>query len=55
MSHTTLNKRGEKDMRILTREFNAKIGADNTGYNKVTGLLKQNGERFAHGCFLQEV
>lgn len=40
---------------MLPRDFNAKIGADNTVYNKVTGLLKQNGKRFALRCFLTQL
>lgn len=42
-------------MKILMRDFNAKIGADNTVYNKVTGQLKQNGKRFAHRCCLNQL
>ena len=42
-------------MKILMGEFNAKIGANNTGYEEVMGsqglgMMNENGEMFADLC-----
>ncbi|XP_048759317.2 craniofacial development protein 2-like [Ostrea edulis] len=55
-----LDKAGKKDMTILMGDFNAKIGADNTGYNEVMGThglgyMNENGERFADLCSLNQL
>lgn len=47
-----LDKRKGKDVNILMGEFNAKIGADNTGYEEVIGShalgeINENREKFA--------
>ena len=47
-----LDRRGTKDITILTGDFNAKIGMDNTGYEDIMGThglgqMNENGERFA--------
>ena len=47
-------------MTILTGDFNAKIGADNTGYEGTTGThglgqMNENGERFADMCALNQL
>ena len=44
-----------KDMTILMGDFNAKIGANNTGYEEVMGrqrldTMNENGETFADLC-----
>lgn len=56
---TVLDKARKKDMTILMGDFNAKIGADNTGYNEVMGTqglgrMNENGERFADLCSLNQ-
>ena len=50
-----LNDLKDKDVNILMGDFNAKIGADNTGYEEVMGKhalgeMNDNGERFAELC-----
>ncbi|XP_056017425.1 craniofacial development protein 2-like [Ostrea edulis] len=55
-----LDKAGKKYMAILMGDFNAKIGADNTGYNEVMGTqglgyINENGERFADLCSLNQL
>lgn len=50
-----IDKGGTKDMTILMGDFNAKIGADNTGYEDTMGThglgqMNENGERFADLC-----
>ena len=55
-----LDKTGKKDMTILMGDFNAKIGADNTGYDEVMGTqglgyMNENGERFADLCSLNQL
>ena len=47
-----LDRRGAKDITILTGDFNAMIGMDNTGYEGIIGThglgqMNENGERFA--------
>ncbi|VDP51845.1 unnamed protein product [Schistosoma margrebowiei] len=44
-----------KDLTILTGDFNAKVGTDNTGYEDIMGRHRlgernENGERFANLC-----
>ncbi|VDP42803.1 unnamed protein product [Schistosoma margrebowiei] len=44
-----------KDLTILMRDFNAKVGTDNTGYEDIMGRhglgeRNENGERFANLC-----
>ncbi len=55
-----LDKRKVKDVNILMGDFNAKIGADNTGYEEVMGLhalgeFNKNGEKFANICALNNM
>ncbi len=55
-----LDKRKVKDVNILMGDFNAKIGADNTGYEEVMGLhalgeMNENGEKFANICALNNM
>ena len=55
-----LDRRGAKDITILMRDFNAKIGMDNKGYedNMRThglGQMNENGERFAGLCALNQL
>ena len=52
---TILDNLKEKDMTVLTGDFNAKIGADNRGYEEVMGRygigeMNENGEMFAELC-----
>ena len=52
---TILDKLKEKDMTVLMGDFNAKIGADNRGYEEVMGRygigeMNENGEMFADLC-----
>ena len=47
-------------MTILTGDFNAKIGTDNTGYEGTMethglGQMNENGERFADPCALNQL
>jgi hypothetical protein len=53
------DKRGAKDVAILMCYFNAKIGADNTGYKNIMGThglgqTNDNRERFADLCTLNQ-
>lgn len=55
-----LDKAGKNDMTILMGDFIVKIGADNTGHDEVMGtrglgLMKENGERFANLCPLNQL
>lgn len=48
----SIKNTGKNEMTILIDEFNTKIRADNTGYNKVNGTqglsyMNENGERFS--------
>ena len=50
-----LSELKDKDMNILTGDFNAKVGTDNTGYEEIMGKhglgdMNENGERFAELC-----
>ena len=50
----------EKDITVLMGDINAKIGPDNTGYEKVMGThalgeMNENGERFADLCALNNL
>ena len=50
-----IDKGGAKDMTILMGDFNAKIGADNTGYEDTMGIhglgqMNENGQCFADLC-----
>ena len=50
-----LNDLRDKDVNILMGDFNAKVGADNTGYEEIMGRhalgeMNDNGERFAEVC-----
>ena len=52
---SVIGKSKGKDMTIVMGDFNAKIGADNTGYEKIMGThglgqMNENGERFADWC-----
>lgn len=52
---SVVNKQGDKDVTILMGDLNAKIGADNTGYEQVMGRhglgrMNENGEQFAEFC-----
>jgi len=52
---SVVNNHGDKDVTILMGDLNAKIGADNTGYEQVMGKhrlgrMKENGEQFADFC-----
>ena len=47
--HSILSRLRDQDINILMGDFNAKIGSDNTGYDKVMGRLgrgemNENGE-----------
>ena len=55
-----IDKRGAKDITILMGDLNAKIGADNTGYEETMGThglgqMNENGERFADLCALNQL
>jgi hypothetical protein len=55
-----LDKRSDNDINILMGDLNAKIGADNTGYESVMGRhglgrMNENGERFANLCAMNEM
>ncbi|KAJ8356884.1 hypothetical protein SKAU_G00196780 [Synaphobranchus kaupii] len=57
---TVLDRRGAKDITILMRDLNAKIGSDNTGYEEIMGKhglgqMNENGERFADLCSLNQL
>ncbi|KAK7110325.1 hypothetical protein V1264_014219 [Littorina saxatilis] len=50
----------DKDVTILMGDVNAKIGSDNTGYERVMGthalgVMNENGERFADLCALNSL
>ncbi|XP_078357393.1 uncharacterized protein LOC144642296 [Oculina patagonica] len=52
---SVVNKQGDKDVTILMGDLNAKVGADNTGYERVMGRhglgrMNENGEQFAEVC-----
>ena len=47
-------------MTLMMEDFNAKIGADNTGYDDIMGtqglgVMNENGERFADLCALNQL
>ncbi|VDP04066.1 unnamed protein product [Schistosoma mattheei] len=49
-----------KDLTILMRDFNAKVGVDNTGYEDIIGRhglgeRNENGERFANLCVFNKL
>ena len=55
-----IDRTGAKDMTILMGDFNAKIGADNAGYEDIMGThglgqMNENGERFADLCALNQL
>ena len=57
-----IDRRGAKDITILMRDFNAKIGMDNTGYKDIMGThglgqsqMNENGECFADLCALNQL
>ena len=55
-----LDKCNEKDVAILIGGFNAKIGMDNNGFEKVMGIhgggeMNENGERFPDTCSLNNI
>ena len=55
-----LDRRGAKDITILMRDFNAKIGKDNMGCDNIMrthglGQMNENGERFADLCALNQL
>ena len=55
-----LGRQRAKDITILMGDFNAKIGADNTGYEDIMGVhglgqMNENGERFADLCSLNQL
>nr|KAG5713359.1 hypothetical protein BaRGS_024907 [Batillaria attramentaria] len=57
---TVIDRGGAKDMTILMGDFNTKIGSDNTGYEDTMvthrlGQMKENGERFADFCALNQL
>lgn len=55
-----LSKQSSTDFTILMGDFNAKVGADNTGYEEVMGKhglgqMNENGELFADLCALNSL
>jgi hypothetical protein len=57
---TVISKLNSTDFTILMGDFNAKIGADNTGYEEVMGTqglgqMNENGEMFADLCALNSL
>ena len=55
-----IDSKGNKDITIVMGDFNAKIGADNTGYEDTIGTqgleqMNENGERFAEMCALNQL
>ena len=55
-----LDGMGKNDITILMGDMNAKIGYDNTGYEKVMGThglgqMNENGETFANFCSINEL
>ncbi|VDP48645.1 unnamed protein product [Schistosoma margrebowiei] len=55
MLQSIIEKCSTKDLTILMRNFNAKVGTDNTGYEDIMGRhglgeRNENGERFANLC-----
>ena len=57
---SVLDKSGAKDMTLMMGDFNAKIGADNTGYDDIMatqglGVMNENDERFADLCALNQL
>ena len=54
---TVLNSLNDKDVNILSGDFNAKVGSENDGYEDCMGkhglgAMNENGERFADTCAL---
>ena len=57
---SVLDKSRAKDMTLMMGDFNAKTGADNTGYDDVMGtqglgVMNENGEHFADLCALNQL
>ena len=55
-----IDSKGNKDITIVMGDFNAKIGANNTGYEDTMGTqglgqMNENGERFADMCALNQL
>ena len=55
-----IDSKGNKDITIVMGDFNAKIGADNTGYEDTMGThglgqMNENGERLADMCALNQL
>ena len=55
-----INKLKRKDITILMGDLNAKIGADNTGYEEIMGKqglgqMNENGELFADVCAMNQL
>ena len=55
-----IDSKGNKDITIVMGDFNAKIGADNIGYEDTMGTqglgqMNENGERFADMCALDQL
>ena len=55
-----IDSKGNKDITIVMGDFNAKIGADKTGYEDTMGTqglgqMNENGERFADMCVLNQL
>ncbi|GFR95809.1 craniofacial development protein 2 [Elysia marginata] len=55
-----LDNKKTNDITILMGDFNAKIGADNKGYEEIMGThgigqINENGERFADLCALNQM
>ena len=55
-----IDSKGNKDITIVMGDFNAKIGADNTGYEDTMGTqglgqMNENGEHFADMCALNQL
>ena len=55
-----IDSKGNKDITIVMGDFNAKIGADNTGYEDKMGAqgigqMNKNGERFVDMCALNQL
>ena len=55
-----IDSKGNKDITIVMGDFNAKIGADNTGYEdrmgtQGLGQMNENGELFADMCALNQL
>ncbi|GFS20455.1 endonuclease-reverse transcriptase [Elysia marginata] len=55
-----MDKLPKKDINILMGDANAKIGRENTGYNRILGShglgeMNDNGERFANFCLFNKM